>query len=244
MIRSRIASQSLFRAKLSSVMKKLRRPCATFSRMIFLHVIRRTPPRLPPLHVNDCAKRTLEWATASSVETGHLARRARRADRGNEWQRFAFDVRQVRHVVVHWLERARESILQHLFQPSFRFAGKKRDAHCLGAMEIGIVSAQHAHRARDMEPAQRHLHAAFQQRLRQVERVRELIRLHTDHHHHAGTCILDHPCQSFRTHPRVRLVEWMDLDLDVVPEDCRCAQSRASPYTAASEFDGMVERNH
>ena len=86
-------------------------------------------------------------------------------------------------------------------------------------MQIGIVPAQHAHRARDMKPAQRHLHAAFQQRLRQVERVRELIRLHADHHHHARTCILYHPCQSFRMHARVRLIERMDLDLDLVAED-------------------------
>ena len=35
MIRSRITSHSLLRAKLSSVMKKLCSPCATFSRMIF-----------------------------------------------------------------------------------------------------------------------------------------------------------------------------------------------------------------
>ena len=35
MRRSRIASQSLLRAKLSSVMKKPRRPCATLTRTIF-----------------------------------------------------------------------------------------------------------------------------------------------------------------------------------------------------------------
>ena len=113
---------------------------------------------------------------------------------------------------------SRVRVLQDLFETSFRFAGEKRDAHRFRAMNIGIVAAEHAHRSRDMEPADGHLNAAVQQRLRQVEGVRKLVRLHADEHHHAVARLLDHAREPFRTHARVRFVKRMDLDLDVLAE--------------------------
>ena len=70
-----------------------------------------------------------------------------------------------------------------------------------------------------MKPADGHLHAAREKRLRQIERVRKLIRLHADEHHHARAGLLDHAREAFRTDARVRLVKGMDLDLDVITED-------------------------
>ena len=51
-----------------------------------------------------------------------------------------------------------------------------------------------------------------------VERARELVRLHADQHHHAGTGGLDHRRQACRTDAGIGLVEGVDLDLDVIAE--------------------------
>src|SRR5207248_2166616 len=49
-----------------------------------LDVVRRSAARLASLHVDDRAEGTLERATASGVEAGHVARRARSTDGADE----------------------------------------------------------------------------------------------------------------------------------------------------------------
>ena len=125
-----------------------------------LDVVRRTAARFVSLHIDDGAEGTLEWATATGVEAGHGAVGARGANARDERDGFALDSRQVRHVIVERLELAGESIPQNHFQTAFLgFAGKKRNAHRFGAMKIGIVAAEHAHRARNMETADGDLNA-------------------------------------------------------------------------------------
>jgi hypothetical protein len=183
-----------------------------------LHIVRGTPARLASLDVDDCAERTLEWATASRVKARHRACRPDRANRRNERQRLIFDVREVRHEIVKRLELLRVSIVEHHLHPPFRFSGKERNAHRLRPMHIGIVPAHHAQNSRDMEPADPHLDSAIYQTLRQVERMRELVRLHPDQHHHSRARVLDHPRQFLRPDPRVRLIERMNLDLHIRSE--------------------------
>ena len=145
--------------------------------------------------------------------------RALGADGADQGDGHPFDAGEVRHEIIKRLEVSRLRVLQDLLEPSLRFAGKKRDAHRLGAMNIGIVAAQHAHRSRNMESAYGHLNAALQQRLGQIEGVRKLVRLHADKHDHAVARLLNHAREPLRTHARIRFVKRMDLDLDVLAQD-------------------------
>ena len=54
---------------------------------------------------------------------------------------------------------------------------------------------------------------------REIERVRKLIRLHADHHHHAGASLLDQARQLFRTDASIGLVKGMDFQLNIIAED-------------------------
>ncbi len=184
-----------------------------------LDVVGRTAARFSTLDIDDGAERTLERTAASRVKAGDAAGGACSAHSSDNRDGRPFDAGQIRHVVVERLKFFLEGILQHLLKTPFRFTGKKRDAHRLGAMEIGIVAAEHAHRPGDMETADPDLNAALAQRLREVERVRELIRLHADHHHHARAGLFDHARQALRTDAGVRLVKRMDLQFDIIAED-------------------------
>jgi len=42
----------------------------------------------------------------------------------------------------------------------------------------------------------------------------------------------------------IRLVDDLDININVWPEHPRSAQSAAMPYTAASEFEGVMARHH
>ena len=70
-----------------------------------------------------------------------------------------------------------------------------------------------------MKPADAHVNPAFAEWLREIEGVRELIRLHSDQHHHARARLFDHARQAFRPDPGVRLIKRMNLDRDIFPED-------------------------
>ena len=56
------------------------------------------------------------------------------------------------------------------------------------------------------------------QRGRKVERSRELVRLDADQHHHSGAGLLHERRDACRADVRVRLVEGVDNDWDVVAE--------------------------
>src|ERR1700730_6603000 len=102
MMRSRIGSQSLLRAKLSSVIKKM----SDVLRAVFtndcLDVVRRTLARLATLDVDDCAERALKRASPSSVEACPMSNRAIYSGPRHQRRRSYLDGRQVVHVIVHW----------------------------------------------------------------------------------------------------------------------------------------------
>jgi hypothetical protein len=86
--------------------------------------------------------------------------------------------RQVAHVVVDWLERAGEGILQHLIDAAFGFAGEQgaADIECL--LQVGRALRQHRQHPGHMEPADHNLNFRGAQRPCKVERAGKLVRLH------------------------------------------------------------------
>ena len=139
--------------------------------------------------------------------------------RRDQRDRRAGEVGEVGHVVVERLERALRRVDQHFIQTSFRFAGEDGDAHLARAVEIGIFALQHAEDARSVEAADGDLDAARAQRTGDVERARELVRLHADQHDHPAAGRLDHPRQRFRPHALIGLIVGVNLHLHVVAED-------------------------
>src|SRR3569623_1295374 len=115
MIRSRIGSQSLLRAKLSSVMKKARSPCVVRAHDV-LDVVGRAAARLAALHIDDGAERALVGAAAAGVERGGAARCTLRALRRHQRDRRAVDPGQVVHEIVERLERVGGRVEQHLVE--------------------------------------------------------------------------------------------------------------------------------
>jgi hypothetical protein len=53
---------------------------------------------------------------------------------------------------------------------------------------------------------------------RQIERARELVRLHAGEHHHAGAGFIDHRRQAFGADAGVDFVEGVDVDVDIIAE--------------------------
>ena len=134
--RSRIASQSVLRAKLSSVMKKLCSPCATFSRTICSMSSGERRRDLRPCTLMIVQNEHWNGTAAAGVEARHARRRCvARAQRGDQRHRRALDAGQVVHVVVERLERAGVRVAQHLVEPPFGLAGEERDAQRLRAFE-------------------------------------------------------------------------------------------------------------
>ncbi len=186
---------------------------------MLLDVVRRAAARLAALHVDDGAERALIGAAAAGVETGGAAGGALRALDRHQRDRRAVDARQVGHEIVQRLERARRRVMQDFVEPAFGLAGKQRHAHRLGAVKIRIHAIEHRQHARHMEAADADLDTALAQRLRQIERARELVRLHAGQHHHAGAGGLDHRRQAFGADAGIGFVESVNLDIDVVAEN-------------------------
>ncbi len=108
---------------------------------------------------------------------------------------------------------------QHFVEPALGLAGEQRYAQRGRAIEIGIDAVEHRDRARDVEPADRHRDAALAQRAGDIERARELVRLHADQDDHAAVALRDQLGQTPGTDARIGLVEGVDDDLDVLAED-------------------------
>src|SRR5262249_8906944 len=69
-----------------------------------------------------------------------------------------------------------------------------------------------------MKAADRHRDASLTQRLGEVERARELVRLNSDQHHHAIAGDADHRGKTIAADARIGLVKRMNVDLDIRPE--------------------------
>ena len=69
-----------------------------------------------------------------------------------------------------------------------------------------------------MKAADRHRDVSLTQRRGEVERARELVRLNTDQHHHAGAGGVDHRGKTIAADARIGLVKRMNVDLDIRPE--------------------------
>ena len=130
MMRSKIASQSLLRAKLSSVMKKRLTPLRPVHAQDLLDVVGRAVARLASLHVDDGAERALEGAAAAGVEARHVADGALDEVVRQEGRRGdVADARQVASCNCRAASASpRAASLQHLVEPLLGFAGE--DARC------------------------------------------------------------------------------------------------------------------
>ena len=84
----------------------------------------------------------------------------------------AFDVRQVRHEIVERLKLHWHASFRTCSIRSFRFAGKEGDPHPFARRTSGRYRRA-CSCARNMKSAHAHLDAAFSQRFRQIEGVRE-----------------------------------------------------------------------
>ena len=185
-----------------------------------LDVVRRAPPRFPPLHVDDGAERALERAAAPGVEGGHVADGlaygiAREIRRHRVFQR-----RQIVDVIVDRLERTGGGITQDLVHAPFRFAGKQSDAHVERLLQVGHDGGKHRQHAGDVETPDDHRDAGLAQRFGDVQRARILVRLHADQADKAEILVGAHVGDdAVDAHPRIGLVDGGNLDVDVGPEN-------------------------
>jgi hypothetical protein len=74
-----------------------------------------------------------------------------------------------------------------------------------------------------VKTTERDFDVAIEELAREIERARELIRLHADEHHEPRARVLDQLRELVHTHARVGLVDRMDLELDVAEDFVRCA---------------------
>ena len=183
-----------------------------------LDIVGRAPPRLAPLHVDDGAERTLIGAAAPGVEAGDAAGGAYHLVGGQEWNRRAFDRRQIVHEIVERLEVVRESVAQHHFHAPLGLAGEQRAAHGACLVQMCVLAAQHAEHARDVKAADGDLDAARAQRPRDVQRPGELVGLHADQHHHPGAGLFDHLGDALGPDQRVGFVMGVNFELDIVAQ--------------------------
>ncbi len=183
-------------------------------------VVGRAAARFAALHVDDGAERALIRAAAAGIEAGGAAGGALRAFDRHQRDRRALDPRQIGHEIVKRLERARRAVTQHLVEMALRLAREQRHAHGPGAVEIGVNAAEHRQHAGNVEAADADLDAARAQRARQIERARELVRLHAGQHDHAGPGRLDHRRQTRGPDAGIGFVKGVNLDTDVVAEHC------------------------
>src|SRR5262249_41208567 len=97
-------------------------------------------------------------------------------------------------------------------------AGERRHSHRRGALQIAVGAIEHTDRAGDMKAADRHRDVSLTQRLGKIERARELVRLNSDQHNHAGARDTDHRGKTIAADVRIGLVKRMNVDLDIRPE--------------------------
>ncbi len=121
------------------------------------------------------------------------------------------DARQVVHEVVERRQGPCHGVAEDGIEPPLQFAGKERDAHLLGQLELGVLPAQHRDHTRHMEAADCHLDALRPQGPGNVEGSGKLVGLDTDQHHQrpvGGKAI-----RGYRTNidDRVGLIDRLDI---------------------------------
>jgi hypothetical protein len=155
---------------------------------------------------------------AAGVETGRASRGAAHGFGGQQRDGGSLDPGQIIHEVVEQRERPGVGILQDPLQPALGLAGEQRHSHRRGALQIGVSAIEHTERAGDMKAADRHRDVSLTQRPGEVERARELVRLNSDQHHHAGAGGADHRGKTIAADARIGLVKRMNVDFDIRPE--------------------------
>src|SRR5271166_4881357 len=88
-----------------------------------LHIVRRSPPRLAPLYVDDGAEGAQKRAPAAGVEAGQAAAGAFDPSSRKNRNSRPFQSRQIVHVVVERLERAVPGVPENLLKPALGFSG-------------------------------------------------------------------------------------------------------------------------
>ena len=176
---------------------------------------------LAALHVDDGAERALERAAAAEIEARLAAFVAGQGCRRQAGRRCALDARQIVHVVVERLQRAVPGIEQDGVEPAFLgLAGEDRDAHVHGRLDLRRHDRQHRQAARGMEAAHRHRQAGLEELAGKIDGTRELVALHADQaDQRLAAAALDVGHDEVGAHPRIGLVERLDLDVDVGPQD-------------------------
>jgi hypothetical protein len=119
-------------------------------------------------------------------------------------------------MIVDRLQFAGRRVDEQFIQPSFRFAGKKRNPHVERLLQFRLYSGQHRHRARDVEAADDDGNAGRAQRARNIQRTRKLVRLHADQAHHAeADGLFDFADDLAGSDAGIRLIDRGDDDVDV-----------------------------
>ncbi len=128
-----------------------------------LDVVGGAAARDAALNVDDGAETALERTAAPGVETRDVAADLADLGLGQDRHRHLRDVWQVVHVIVKRLERAVVCVAQHALETPLGFAGEQRDAEIHRLLQFRLDARQHRQRARDMEAADRDLHAQLSQ---------------------------------------------------------------------------------
>ena len=184
-----------------------------------LDVVRVAPARFAALHIDDGAERALERAAAPGIEGGQDAVIALDEPPRQIRDGLVLQVRQVVHIVVDRLRRAAMDVLEEALEMLLRLAGVERDPEIDRLLELRRQLFEHRHHARDVEAADRHLHALRAELPGDRHGARELIRLDADETHDAVMpLLLDSPRDACDRNLDVHLVIGVDLDLDVLAE--------------------------
>ena len=218
--RSKKLSQSLLRARLSSVMKKALIPCARFSRMIAFEVVGGAKAALAPLHVDDRAEAALERAAAAEIEARPLAgiaverllRHPRHGDIG--------DARQVLEIIVDRLELVGPGIDEQAVEPPLLgLAGEDRAADVERFLDLRRNLVQHRQAARDMEAADHHRQPGRPELAGEIERMMKLVGLDADQPDQGAPAAPLQIARDPRRHDMlVALVDRDQVEIDIRPE--------------------------
>ena len=183
-----------------------------------LDVVGVAPARFPALHVDDRAKAALERAAAPGVE-GAEALAVAAHDAGRQKRRhLPLQSRQIVHVIVEWLQPARERVGKEAFEPALGLAGEQAHPQPLRLFEIGRQTRQHRQTTRHVKPADRDLDAGSSELGRQIHGSRELVRLHAHQADEASLGACDAPDDPPDRDDRMTLVIGVDFDRHIGAE--------------------------